>query len=64
MMSLSINQHIQKKVLKRFYMDKSHPLSSPLVVRSLEVTKDSFQPKEENEELLDLKYHILVQLVH
>ena len=33
-------------------MDKSHPLSSPMVVRSLEVTKDSFQPKEENEELL------------
>ena len=33
-------------------MDKSHPLSSPIVVRSLEVTKDPFQPKEENEELL------------
>ena len=33
-------------------MDKSHPLSSPVVVRSLEVTKDPFQPKEENEELL------------
>ena len=33
-------------------MDKSHPLSSPMVVRSLEVTKDLFRPKEENEELL------------
>ena len=33
-------------------MDKSHPLSSPMVVRSLEVTKDPFRPKEENEELL------------
>ena len=33
-------------------MDKSHPLNSPKVVRSLEVTKDSFQPKEENKELL------------
>ena len=41
-----------EKVLKRFYMDKSHPLSSPMVVRSLEVTKDPFWPKEENEELL------------
>ena len=41
-----------KKVLKRFYMDKSHPLSSLMVVRSLEVTKDPFRPKEENEELL------------
>ena len=33
-------------------MDKSHPLSSPMVVRSLEVTKDPFRLKEENEELL------------
>ena len=41
-----------EKVWKRFHMDKSHPLSSPMVVRSLEVTKDPFQPKEENEELL------------
>ena len=41
-----------EKVLKGFYMDKSHPLSSPMVVRSLEVTKDQFRPKEENEELL------------
>ena len=41
-----------KNVMKRFYMDKSHPLSSPMVVRSLEVTKDPFRPKEENEELL------------
>ena len=41
-----------EKVLKRFYMDKSHPVSSPMVVRSLEVTKDPFRPKEETEELL------------
>ena len=32
-------------------MDKSHPLSSPMVVRSLEVIKDLFRSKEENEEL-------------
>ena len=37
-----------EKVLKCFYMDKSHPLSSPMVVRSLELTKDPFWPKEEN----------------
>ena len=36
-------------------MDKSHPHSSPMVVRSLEVTKDLFRPKEENEELLGLE---------
>ena len=41
-----------EKVLNRFYMDKSHPLSSPMVVRLLEVTKNPFRPKEENEELL------------
>ncbi|XP_062080883.1 secreted RxLR effector protein 161-like [Humulus lupulus] len=33
-------------------MDKSHPLSSPMVVRSLEVKKDPFRPREEHEELL------------
>ena len=44
-----------EKVLKHFYMDKSHPLSSPMVVRSLEVTKYSFRPKKENEELLGLE---------
>ena len=33
-------------------MDKSHPVNSPMVVRSLEVNKDPFRPKEENEELL------------
>ena len=32
-----------KKVLKRFYMDKVHPLSSPMVVRSLDVKKDPFR---------------------
>ncbi|XP_070046285.1 B3 domain-containing protein REM10-like [Nicotiana tomentosiformis] len=33
-------------------MDKAHPLSTPMVVRSLEVHKDLFQPPEEDEELL------------
>ena len=41
-----------EKVLKCFHMDKLHPLNSPMVVRSLEVTKDLFRPKEENEESL------------
>ncbi|KAK2376223.1 putative mitochondrial protein [Trifolium repens] len=39
-------------LLKRFYMDKSHPLSTPMVVRSLDVEKDPFKPKEKDEELL------------
>jgi len=33
-------------------MDKAHPLSSPMVVRSLDVNKDPFRPKEDSEELL------------
>ena len=40
------------KVLKQFYMDKSHPLSTPMVVRSLDVNKDPFRPRENDEELL------------
>ncbi|KAK2389045.1 putative mitochondrial protein [Trifolium repens] len=39
-------------LLKRFYMDKSHPLSTPMVVRSLDVEKDPFKPKKKDEELL------------
>ena len=41
-----------KKILKRFDMDKAHPLSSPMVVRSLDVKNDPFRPCENGEELL------------
>uniref|UniRef100_A0A2N9GY75 Reverse transcriptase zinc-binding domain-containing protein n=1 Tax=Fagus sylvatica TaxID=28930 RepID=A0A2N9GY75_FAGSY len=34
-------------------MDKAHPLSSPMVVRSLDVKKDPFHPKEDDEDTLD-----------
>jgi len=43
------------KILKHFYMDKSHPLSTPMVVRSLDVEKDPFRPQEEGEEILGLE---------
>ena len=33
-------------------MDKSHPLSTPIVVRSREVDKDSLRPKEDTEDIL------------
>ena len=33
-----------KKILKRFYMDKTHLLSSQMVVCSLDVKKDLFLP--------------------
>ena len=36
-------------------MDKSHPLSSLMIVHSLEMKKDRFYPKEDNEELLSPK---------
>ena len=41
-----------KKILKRFNMDKAHPLSSPMVVRSLDVKNDPFRPCEKGEKLL------------
>jgi hypothetical protein len=41
-----------KKVLKHFHMDKAHPLSTPMVVRSLDVKKDPFRPHEVGEEIL------------
>ena len=33
-------------------MDKAHPLSLPMIVRSLDVKKDPFRPREKVEELL------------
>ncbi|KAL2250260.1 UNVERIFIED_CONTAM: Retrovirus-related Pol polyprotein from transposon TNT 1-94 [Sesamum indicum] len=41
-----------EKVLKRFHMDKAHPLSTPMVVRSLDVNKDHFRPPTHNDEIL------------
>ena len=39
-----------KNVIDRFYMDKSHPLTTPMVVRSLDVEKDPFHPRKEDED--------------
>ena len=36
-------------------MDKAYPLSTPMVVRSLDIKKDSFHPKEEDEMVLGLE---------
>ena len=36
-------------------MDKSHPLNSLMIVHSLEVKKDLFGSKEDNEKLLGLE---------
>ena len=42
-------------LLKRFNMDKAHPLSTPMVVRSLDPQKDQFRPRESDEDILGLK---------
>ena len=44
-----------ENVLKQFNMDKAHPLSSPMIVRSPDAKTDHFRPKEENEALLGPK---------
>jgi hypothetical protein len=44
-----------QKMLKRFNMDKVHPLSTPMVVRSLDVKKDHYRPRENNEKYLGPK---------
>ena len=42
-----------EKVLKQFNMDKEHPLSSLMIVRSLDAKKYHFRIKEESEALHD-----------
>ena len=42
-----------KKILKHFYMDEVHPLTSLIVVWSLDVKKDPFRPCKKCKELLD-----------
>ncbi|BBH04774.1 Disease resistance protein CC-NBS-LRR class family [Prunus dulcis] len=41
-----------EKVLKRFGMDKAHPLSTPMVVWSLDTKKDPYRPKGDDEMVL------------
>ena len=41
-----------KKILQKFNMDKSYPSKTSMVVRSLDMNKDQFRPKDEDEELL------------
>ena len=43
------------KILNEFYMDKAHLLCTPMIVRSLDVKKDHFRPREDNEEILGLE---------
>ncbi|CAM8943865.1 unnamed protein product [Rhodiola kirilowii] len=52
-----------KKIIKRFNMDKLNPLSTPMVVRSLDVNKDPFRPCEESEQILDPEVPYFVNLL-
>jgi len=42
------------KVLRHFNMDKAKPSRTPMVVRTLDVARDSFRPKEDEEDVLEL----------
>jgi hypothetical protein len=46
-----------KKVLNKFNMKDAYPLRTPMAGRSLDVEKDIFRPREENEKVLDLNIH-------
>src|SRR5438128_11580372 len=41
-----------QKILEKFNTDESYPSKTPMVVRSLDMNKDQFIPKDENKELL------------
>jgi hypothetical protein len=41
-----------QKMLRRFNMDKAHPASTPMIGRSLDIRKDPFRPKDDDEEVL------------
>lgn len=40
------------KILRQFNMDTVHPASTPMIGRSLDVNKDPFRPKQDDEEVL------------
>ena len=48
-----------KKVLKHFYIDNVYPLSTPMVVWSLNAKKDPIQSLEDDEEILGPKVSYL-----
>lgn len=48
-----------QKVLEKFNMNNSYPSKTPMVVRSLDVEKDPFKPKEDGEEVLGSEYPYL-----
>ena len=51
-----------QKILEKFNMDKSYPSKTPMVVRSLDVEKDSLKPRDGVEGILGLivPYHCAI----
>ncbi|KAK4847160.1 hypothetical protein QYF36_026373 [Acer negundo] len=41
-----------ENIFKRLHIDNAHPLSTPMVVRTLDPKKDPFRPKENGEKIL------------
>ena len=41
-----------QKILEKFNMNKSYPSKTPMIVRSLDMKKDQFRPRDDGEELL------------
>jgi hypothetical protein len=41
-----------QKILEKFNMDKSYPIKTPMVVRTLEIGKDPFRPRDIGEKIL------------
>ena len=52
-----LSAYIQK-ILQKFNRDKSYASKIPMVVRSLDMIKDQFRSKDEDENYWKLKFHI------
>ena len=48
-----------QKILEKFNMDKSYPAKAPMVVRSIDLEKDVFRPRDEREEILGSEFPYL-----
>ncbi|KAK9912312.1 hypothetical protein M0R45_036180 [Rubus argutus] len=42
-----------QKMLRHFNMDKVHPVSTPMIGRSLDLKKDPFRPRDDDEDVLE-----------